>query len=130
MHRTQIRAALAGLLLALGADEPALALPPTASLADVQRWVYSMPNARTVMTLPHDWQYTFVAADGRALEALSVALVRDGYRIVTLDGGATPTLRMAKVELHSPLTLVKRNDALEKTARGYGAAYESCDVAL
>ncbi len=82
------------------------------------------------MALPHDWQYSFVASDGWALEALSVALVRDGYRIVTLEGGATPTLRVFKFELHSPLTLLKRNDALEKTARGYGAAYQSCGVVL
>jgi hypothetical protein len=61
---------------------------------------------------------------------LSEALVRDGYRIVTLEGGATPTLRMAKAELHSPLTLAKRNQSLDKTARSYGAAYEGYTVVL
>ena len=56
--------------------------------------------------------------------------MRDGYRIVTLEGGAMPTLRMAKVELHSTLTLVKRNEFLEKTARSYHASYDGCTVVL
>jgi hypothetical protein len=130
MHRTYVHAVLAGLLLATGAAAPAGALPPTASRAELQRWFDSIPDGRVVMATPHDWQYSFVASNGRALEALSEALVRDGYRIVTLEGGATPTLRMAKIELHSPLTLVKRNQSLSKIARSYGAAYEGYTVVL
>jgi len=80
------------------------------------------------MGSPHDWQYSFVASDGRALEALSEALVRDGYRIVTLEGGAMPTLRMAKVELHSPLTLAQRNQSLYAIARSHAAEYAGCSV--
>lgn len=82
------------------------------------------------MASPHDWRYSFIASNGRALEALSEALVRDGYRIVTLEGGATPTLRVAKMELHSPLTLVKRNQSLDKIARSYAAAYAGYTVVL
>ena len=130
MHRSVVRAALVGLLLALGATAPAAALPPTASLAELQRWFDSIPNGRLVMASSHDWQYSFGSPNGRALEALSQALVREGYRIVTLEGGAAPTLRMAKVELHSPLTVVKRNQALDKMARSFGVAYEGCSVVL
>jgi len=130
MRRTHVHAILAGVLLAITAVAPATALPPTASRAELQRWFDSIPNSRVVMASPHDWQYSFVASNGRALEALSEALVRDGYRIVTLEGGVTPTLRMAKAELHSPLTLVKRNQSLSKIARSYGAAYEDCSVVL
>jgi hypothetical protein len=130
MHRTHVRAVIAGLLLAMGAAAPAAALPPTASRAELQRWFDSIPNGRVVMASPHDWQYSFAASNGRALEALSEALVRDGYRIVTLEGGATPTLRMAKLELHSPLTLVQRNQSLDRIARSYGAAYADCTVVL
>jgi len=39
-------------------------------------------------------------------------------------------LHMAKAELHSPLTLVKRNEALGKTARSYGATYDGWSVTL
>ncbi|MEO8465510.1 MAG: ribonuclease E inhibitor RraB [Gammaproteobacteria bacterium] len=130
MLRVPIRALLAGLLLALWAVAPAVALSPSVSLAELQRWFDSIPNARVVMALPHEWQYAFVAHNGRALEALSQVLVRDGYRIVTLEGGPRPTLRTAKSELHSPVTLVKRNDSLTQTARRYGVAYEGWSVAL
>jgi hypothetical protein len=130
MQRTQVRAVLAGLWLAMGAVAPAAALPPTVSRAELQRWFDSIPDSRVVMATPHDWQYSFVAPNGRALEALSAALVRDGYRIVTLEGGATPTLRTAKIELHSPLTLVKRNQSLDEIARSYGAVYSDCTVVL
>jgi hypothetical protein len=130
MHRTEVRAVLAGLWLAMGAAAPAAALPPSASRAELQRWFDSIPGGRVVMASPHDWQYSFVASNTRGLEALSEALVREGYRIVTLEGGATPTLRMAKAELHSPLTLAKRNQSLDKIARSYGAAYEDYTVVL
>jgi hypothetical protein len=130
MHRTQIRAVLAGFLLAIGGVAPAAGLPPTASHAELQRWFDSIPNGRVVMASPHDWQYSFVASNGRSLEALSEALVHDGYRIVTLEGAPTPRLRMAKVELHSPVTLLRRNESLARIARSYGAGYEQCSVVL
>ena len=118
------------MLLAIGQAASAAPLLPAASLAEVQRWFESIPNARVVMASPHDWQYSFLAPNGRALEALSEVLVRDGYRVVTLESGAMPTLRMAKVELHSALTLVKRSEFLDKTARSYHASYDGCTVIL
>jgi hypothetical protein len=130
MLAANVRAMLVGLSLATGAVAPASAGAPTMPLTELKRWFESIPNAGIVMAQPHDWQYTFVASNGHALEALSHALVRDGYRIVALEGGATPVLRMAKAELHSPLTLARRNEALGKTARTYGATYDSWGVTL
>jgi len=111
--------ALLGTAIAVGAP----LVPSTASRAEIERWFRSMPNSREVMAAPHDWRYSFAAADSRALEALSVALVRDGYVIVMLEGGPAPMLLMAKVDLHSPLTLVQRNRELQHLARGYGVHY-------
>jgi len=130
MLRAKVRAAHAGLLLAMWAVAPAMALSPTISLAELQRWFDSIPNARVVMAAPHEWQYSFVARNARSLELLAQVLVRDGYRIFTLEGGARPTLRMMKAELLSPLTLAKRNESLVETARRYGAAYEGWNVNL
>ena len=52
-----------------------------------------------------------------------MALVRDGYEIVMLEGGATPTLLMTKVDLHSPLTLLQRNAELQRIAPQARARY-------
>lgn len=114
---------LAGALLGAAVAAAAPPVSPTASRAELERWFRSRPNSRVVMAEPRDWQYSFAAADGRALEALSVALVRDGYAIVALEGGRTPTLLMGKVELHSPLTLLQRNKELQQMARRHGARY-------
>jgi hypothetical protein len=112
---------LAGALL--GAAVAAAAVSPTASRAELERWFRSRPNSQVVMAVPRDWQYSFAAADGRALEALSVALVRDGYVIVALEDGRRPTLLMGKLELHSPSTLLQRNKELQQMARRHGARY-------
>jgi hypothetical protein len=113
----------AGVLLA--AASVAAPLAPTASRPEIKRW-FAAVNVEAAAQ--QRWTYSFAAADGRMLEALSVALVRDGYEIVTLAGGAAPTLLMAKAELHSPTTLVQRNHALREMASRYGARYEGCDV--
>jgi hypothetical protein len=114
---------LAGVLLGTAIAAGAPPVSPTASRAELERWFRSVQNSHVVMAAQHDWQYSFAAADGRALEALSVALVRDGYAIVALEGGSTPMLRMAKVELHSPSTLLQRNKELQQIARRHGARY-------
>lgn len=111
-----------GLLAAASVAAP---LPPTASRPEIKRW---FATAQVDAAAPQRWVYSFAAADGRMLEALSVALVRDGYEIVTLVGGASPTLLMAKAELHSPATLVQRNQSLRQIASRYGARYDGCDV--
>ena len=123
LRRTLARAVLVGVVLATAIAADPLSVSPTASRAEILWWFDSVPNSHVVMAAPHTWQYSFVASDGRALEALSVALVRDGYEIVMLEGGATPTLLMARVELHSPLTLWQRNQELRQTARRHGAGY-------
>jgi hypothetical protein len=114
---------LAGVLLgtAIAAGVPPVS--STASRAEIERWFRSVPNSGVVLAAPRDWLYSFAAADGRALEALSVALVRDGYAIVALEGGSMPTLLVAKAELHSPLTLLQRNKELQQLARRNGARY-------
>jgi hypothetical protein len=114
---------LAGVLLGTGIAAGAPPVSSTASRAEIERWFRSVPNTGVVMAAPRDWLYSFAAADGRALEALSAALVRDGYAIVRLEGGPTPTLLVAKVELHSPLTLMRRNRELQQLALRHGARY-------
>lgn len=98
-----------------------------ASRKQIERWFESLRAAHD-MAAPQRWEYSFVAADGRALEALSLALVRDGYRIRTLEASAGPALRVTKTELHSPLTLAQRNQALQQTAREHHARYVGVDV--
>jgi len=100
----------------------------SASRAEVERWFGSLRATRD-MAAPQRWEYSFVAADGHALELLSVALVRDGYEIAKLDANAGPSLRMTKTELLSPLTLEQRNQALRETARKHQARYVGVDVA-
>jgi hypothetical protein len=107
--------------MAIAAGAPPVS--PTASRAEIERWFRTAPNSSVVNAAPRAWQYSFAAADGRALETLSVALVRDGYEIVALEGGRTPTLLVAKVELHSPSTLLQRSKELQHLARRYGARY-------
>jgi len=111
--------------VSLGVSIAAAAPPvaPTASRAEIERWFRSLPNSSVINAVPRAWQYSFTAANGRALETLSVALVRDGYEIVALEEGRVPTLLMAKIELHSPSTLVQRAKDLQRAAGGYGARY-------
>jgi hypothetical protein len=99
-----------------------------ATRAEIERWFGTLRSAHD-MAAPQRWEYSFVAADGRALEALSLALVRDGYEIRSLDAKAGPALRVTKTELHSPLTLAQRNQALQQTARQHHARYVGVDVA-
>jgi hypothetical protein len=81
---------------------------------------------------PLDWQYSFSDADGRKLEALSLQLVRDGYRILALQPSAvagTLQLRVARVELHTPATLERRNSDLQVLARTHGvSSYDGVDI--
>ena len=118
-----ISLALVGIFLAAAAA--AAPISPSASRAEIRRWFAA---ANVDAAAAQRWAYSFGAADGRALEALSVALVRDGYEIVTLAGGAAPTLLMAKAELHSPATLAERSQSLRRMASRYGARYDGCEV--
>jgi len=120
---------LAGLLLATTAAAAA-GIGANASRAEIERWFGTLrTDHRVDLGVPQRWEYSFAAADGRALEALSVALVSSGYEIVTLEARDAPTLRVARTELHSPPTLTQRNQALQLTARKLHARYVGVDVA-
>ncbi len=118
--------ALACALLATVAAAAAVPISATASRADIERWFAAAQRDRLDLVTPKRWAYSFAASDGRAIEALSLALVHEGYQIVRLESGATSTLLVAKVEPHSPRTLLRRNQSLREQARGYGARYEAC----
>ena len=115
-------------LLSLATDVGALS--PSASLSDLQRWFAATQRSHEVdLGLPQRWVYSFTAPDTRALEALSAELVRREYRIAGLAGGERATLRVTKVELHSPSTLVQQNAMLHDLARRHGARYASFELA-
>ena len=109
--------ALAGALLAMAAASAADPIAATASRADIERWFAAARQQQLDWATPKRWAYSFSASDGRSLEALSLVLVRDGYRIVRLAGGPKSALLMDKVEPHSPRTLVQRNQWLRDKAR-------------
>jgi hypothetical protein len=106
-----------------------------ASRADLQRWLAGLrASGAADVAAPLPWEYVFSDADGRKLEALSIALVRDGYRIASLRDagpGRGSELRVVKVELHSAASLARRNRELSAMARAHGvAAYEGVDLPL
>jgi hypothetical protein len=111
-------------LVLLGATAAAAPPPPDASRAELSRWLVELRDAGRAVAAPQRWQYSFVAADGRALERLSVALVGAGYEIVALTAaGPSAELRVARSELHTPRTLERRNGELEALARAQGVRY-------
>jgi hypothetical protein len=105
------------------------------SRADLQRWLTELKAAGAVdVAAPLPWEYVFSDADERKLEALSIALVRNGYRIASLRGtgrGPSSELKVVKVELHTATSLARRNRELEALARAHGVAvYGGVDLAL
>jgi hypothetical protein len=78
---------------------------------------------------PQRWVYEFLATDTRSLEALSAELVRRDYVVAALEAGPAPILRVTKVELHSPFTLVQLNKGLNDLARKHGARYVGLGLA-
>ncbi len=93
-----------------------------ASRDELRAWFgeLRMIGVRVDTVLP--WQYSFAAADGKGLEALSVALVAAGYRIVVLGPAAEGAQRLAVAnnELHTPASLERRNEELRRLARERG----------
>jgi hypothetical protein len=121
---------LAGVLVVAAVAASAGGGDATASRAQLERWFRVLGTDRALdLATPRRWEYSFVAADGRSLEALSVALVRDGYQIERLEVGPMPTLRMARRELHTPLTLLRRNETLRQVALENRARYVGVDLA-
>jgi len=78
------------------------------------------------------WEYRFSSTDLHALEALSLLLVADEYQIVTLlpqrAGEPAATLRMVRVEQHTPASLEQRSAELRGRATAQGATYDGVDV--
>jgi Regulator of ribonuclease activity B len=99
------------------------------SRADLQRWLIELRASGAVdVTAPLPWEYVFSDGDERKLEALSLALVGNGYGIATLRGGE---LRVVKTELHNAVSLARRNRELEAMARMHGvASYDGVDLAV
>jgi hypothetical protein len=115
---------LAVATLALAAAASAAAPSGDASRDELRAWFGELRTIGTRIDTVLPWQYSFAAANGKDLEALSVALVAAGYRIVTLGSTAegAPRLAVAKSELHTPVSLERRNDELRRLAREHGVA--------
>jgi len=82
---------------------------------------------------PLSWHYRFSATDGRRLEALSLLLVERGYRIERLAPSARGGLELsvARVELHTPASLERRNAELRGLAADAGVgSYDGADATL
>lgn len=97
---------------------------PEATRTELRHWFAQLRDGGAIdVRAPLAWEYTFSAVDGRKLEALAPTLVASGYRIVSLQSTATglAQLRVAKVELHTPLTLERRNAELRVLAGAEGA---------
>ncbi len=123
------RGLLAVALFAIAAVNPASAMPPTATRVELARWFESLQRERKAdLGAPQTWTFTFVGTTTRSLETLWRELVRDDYKLVSLGEGAAPTLRVTRVELHSPVSLVQRNHELQLLANKHGARYTSFDV--
>jgi hypothetical protein len=106
----------------------------TLSRADLQRWLGELEaSGATHIARPQPWEYVFSDGDGRKLEALSIVLVREGYRIAALRGaerGGRGELRVVRVELHNATSLARRNRELEALARARGVdSYDGVDLA-
>jgi hypothetical protein len=76
------------------------------------------------------WTYEFSGPDSAKLEALSLRLVRDGFRIASLQTADGRTvLRVARVEHHTPPSLERRARELAKLAALAGVpSYDGADV--
>ena len=76
------------------------------------------------------WVYAFSGPDSKKVEALSLRLVRDGFRIVSLqsENGVT-SLRVERTEMHNAASLEHRGRELAKLAGLVGVpSYDGADV--
>jgi hypothetical protein len=104
---------------------------PTATRAELTRWLDGLRASGTNVAAPLRWRYGFAAGATPSLEALSLELVRAGYAIEALTKGADEgaQLSLTRVELLAPPGLERRNRELAALAREYGARYVGVDVA-
>jgi len=124
--------ALAGLALAAALAWGAPPGAPAATRAELERWFVELRADRALaVDAPLRWVYSFTAMDGRSLEALSLALVAEGYAIARLGRAAhdaAAVLDVARLELHTPLTLERRQRGLNALAERHGARYAGVDA--
>ena len=76
------------------------------------------------------WVFSFSGPDSAKVEALSLRLVRDGFRIVSLQtADGVTTLRVTRTELLTSAALDRRNHELAKLAATAGVpSYDGADV--
>jgi hypothetical protein len=76
------------------------------------------------------WVFSFSGPDSAKVEALSLRLVRDGFRIVSLQtADGVTTLRVTRTELLTSAALDRRNHELSKLAATAGVpSYDGADV--
>lgn len=93
-----------------------------ASRDELRAWFGELRTIGVRIDAVLPWQFSFAAADGKRLEALSVALVAAGYRIVALGPAPEGVQRLdvAKSEAHTPASLERRNEELRRFAREHG----------
>lgn len=115
------------LAVAVSGGVAAEPIRPAASRSDIDRWFAARAAHVDFSRLQH-WGFTFFAADGRDLEALSVTLVREGYAIAALEGGSPPKLTVVKTELNSPGSIEERGRSLGELARRHRARYAGCEL--
>lgn len=129
MRSSRWLAALAAAGVASGAV--AAPLDPTLTREELQQRFGEWRAAGLLnLDAPLEWSYVFASGDARALEALSLRLVEDGYRIATLHSAPTASsaLRVERAELHTPLSLARRNVELAGLARRYaGVVYQGAE---
>ncbi len=126
----------AGVLVALAlafSVASATEFGPKASRAELRR-VFTALRATQALNVdgPLRWRYRFSGHDRRTLEALSVALVGEGFRIVTLgpERASGPVfLVVERTERQTPSGLEQRNREMTERARAVGAAsYDGCEA--
>jgi len=83
------------------------------------------------VTRPLQWGFFFVSPDRQALQPIRSDLIREGYQFVgeRKDESGAFWLELARLEVHTPESLHKRNTELFALARKYkGVTYDGWDV--
>ncbi len=125
--------ALAVAAALLSAAPPALAAHFDAALSSAQieaefQRLRASHELKVDTALP--WVFAFSGPDSAKVEALSLRLVRDGFRIVSLrTEDDVTTLRVTRTELLTPAALDRRSRELAKLAAASGvSSYDGAEV--
>ena len=132
MPSIALRLAALTVLTLASAVAGAARFPPNVTRAELERALTALRTSRALdVDGPLRWRYRFSTSDARALEAWSVTLVADGFRIVELGPGAAPDLEilvMERVERQTPAGLARMSRELGARARAAGIRYDGFDV--